>query len=125
MLSILSRWLIQFCFCLMLTCCATDICSTFVMISLRNFSSPVYPLTLLTKHISAPSRPVFSHSAVTHVSLPYGSVGLATSLYNLIWVSLWSFFKYFNLIWNMFISCQNPFHLPNSVHVSIKLFHFF
>jgi hypothetical protein len=37
-------------------------------------SSLVYPLTLLRKRISAASRPVMSHVAVIHVSLPYSTV---------------------------------------------------
>jgi hypothetical protein len=40
----------------------------------------VYPLTFLRKRISAAPRPVMSRFVVTHVSVPYSSVGLATAL---------------------------------------------
>ena len=43
-------------------------------------SSLVYPVTLHRKRISAASRPVMSLFVVTHVSLPYSSDGLATTL---------------------------------------------
>jgi hypothetical protein len=49
------------------------------MTSLHILSSLVYLLTLLTKHISAASRPVMSRFAVTHVSLPHSTVGVAPS----------------------------------------------
>ena len=68
MLSILSRWLIQFCLCLDLTPCIPEI-SSFLMTSLLILSSLVYPLTLLRKRISAASRRVMSRFVVTHLSL--------------------------------------------------------
>jgi hypothetical protein len=49
------------------------------MTSLLILSSLVYSVTLLRKHISATSRRVMSLFAVTHVSLPYSSDGLATT----------------------------------------------
>jgi len=52
-LSILSRWLIQFCLCLNLTSCIPEISSSFLTTSLLILSSLVYPLTLLRKRISA------------------------------------------------------------------------
>jgi len=46
---------------------------------------------------------------VTHVSLPYSSVGLATTLYNFIWVSLRVLFKCFlivlHILWDLLILC--------------------
>ena len=80
MLSILSRWLNQFCLYLALTSCIPEISSSFLVTSLLILSSLVYPLTLLRKRISAASRPVMSRFVVTYVSLPYGSVGLAMTL---------------------------------------------
>ena len=80
MLSVLSRWLIQFCLYLALTSCIPEISSSFLMTSLLILSSLVYPLTLLTKRISAASRRVMSRFVATHVLLPYSSVGLATTL---------------------------------------------
>jgi len=75
--------------------------------SLLILSSLVYPLTLLRKRISAASRRVMPRVAVTHVSLPYSSVGLATTLQNFIWVSLRGFFKCFlivpHILWNLSI----------------------
>jgi hypothetical protein len=40
----------------------------------------VHPITLLRKRISAASRRVMALFVVTHVSLPYSSDGLATTL---------------------------------------------
>jgi hypothetical protein len=97
-LSILSRWLIQFCLCLDLTSCIREIFSSFRMTSLLILSSLVYPLTLLRKRISAVSRPVMSRFAVTHVSLPQSTVGLATTLVNLSWGSVRGFFKCFPIL---------------------------
>jgi hypothetical protein len=87
-LSVLSRLLIQFCLCLVLTSCIPETSSSFLIISLHILSSLVYPLTFLRKRISAASRQVMSRFVVTHVSLPYSSVGLATALYNFTWVSV-------------------------------------
>jgi len=70
-LSILSRWLIQFCLYLSLTSCIPEISSYFRMTSFLVLSSLVYPVTLLRKRISAASRRVMSLFVVTHVSLPY------------------------------------------------------
>ena len=70
MLSILSRWLIQFCLYLDLTSCIPGISSSFLKTSLLVLSSRVYPLTLFRKRISAASRRVVSRFVVTHVSLP-------------------------------------------------------
>ena len=42
-----------------------------IWVSCLVFHSVVYPVTLLTKRISAASRPVMSMFTVTHVSLPY------------------------------------------------------
>ena len=53
------------------------------------------PLTLLRKRISAASRRVMSLFVVTHVSLPYSSDGLATTLWNFVCVSVRGFFKRF------------------------------
>ena len=78
-LSILSRWLIQFCLYLSLTPCIPEIPSSCLMSSLLILSSLVYPVTLLRKCISAASRPVISVCVVIHVSLPYSSDGLATT----------------------------------------------
>jgi hypothetical protein len=50
------------------------------MTSLLILSSLVYPVTLLRKHISAATRPVMFLFVVTHVSLTYGSDGLAITL---------------------------------------------
>jgi hypothetical protein len=50
------------------------------MASLLTLSSLVYPSRLLTKRISAASRPFLSRFVVTHVSLLYSSVGLATTM---------------------------------------------
>ena len=69
MLSILSRWLIQFCFYLSLTSCIPEFSNSFLMTSLI-LSSLVYPLTLLRERISAASSRVMSRFLVTHVSLP-------------------------------------------------------
>ena len=69
MLSILSRWLIQFCLCLDLTFCIPEISSNFLITSFLILSSLVHPLTLLRKRISAASRRVMSRVVVTHVSL--------------------------------------------------------
>ena len=80
MFSVLSRWLIQFCLCLDLTSCIPEISSSFLMTSLHDLSSLVYPLTLLRKRISAASRRVMSRFVVTHVSLQSSSDGLATIL---------------------------------------------
>ena len=80
MLSILSRWLIQFSLYLSLTSCIPEISSSFLMNSLLILSSLVYPVTLLRKRLSAASRPVMSLFVVTHVSLPYTSDDLATNL---------------------------------------------
>ena len=52
----------------------------FLMTLLLILSSLVYPLTFLRKRVSAASRPVMSRLVVTHVSLPYSTVGLATAL---------------------------------------------
>ena len=79
-LSILSKWLIQFCFYLSLMSFIPDISSSFLMTSLLILSSLVYPVILLRKRISAASRRVMSLFVVTHVSLPYSSDGLATTL---------------------------------------------
>ena len=51
-----------------------------VLRSLLILSSLVYPVTLLRKRISAASRRVISLFVVAHVSLPYSSDGLATTL---------------------------------------------
>ena len=80
MLSVLSRWLIQFCLYLSLTSCIPEISSSFLVTSILILSSLVYPVTLLRKRISAASRRVMSLFMVTHVSLPYSSDGLATTL---------------------------------------------
>jgi hypothetical protein len=56
-----------------------DLCF-FLITSLLILSNLVYPLTLLRKRISAASRQVMSRVVVTHVSLPYSSVGLVTTL---------------------------------------------
>ena len=69
-LSILSRWLIQFCLYLSLKSCIPEISSSFVMSSLLTLSSLVYPVALLRKRISAVSRRVMSLCVVNHVSLP-------------------------------------------------------
>jgi hypothetical protein len=79
-LSVLSRWLIQFCLYMDLTSCIPEISSCFLMTSLLILSSLVYLLTLHRKLISAASRRVMSRFVVTHVSLPYSSVGLATTV---------------------------------------------
>ena len=79
-LSILSRWLIHFCLYLSLTSCVPEISSYCLMSSLLILSSLLYPVTLLRKRISAASRRVMSLCVVTHVSLPYSSDGLATTL---------------------------------------------
>jgi len=79
-LSILSRRLIEFYLYLSLMSCIPEISSYFLMISLLILSSLVYPVTLLRKRISAASRRVTSLFVVTHVSLPYSSDGLATTL---------------------------------------------
>ena len=68
MLSILSRWLIQFCLCLDLTSYIPEISSSFLITLLLILSSLVYPLTLLRKRISAASRQVMSRFVVTYVS---------------------------------------------------------
>ena len=60
MLSILSRWLIQFCLYLSLKSCIPEISSSFLMTSLPILSSLVYPVTLLRKRISAASRRAMS-----------------------------------------------------------------
>ena len=80
MLSILSRCLIQFCLYLDFTPYIPEISSSFLTTSLLILSSLVHPLTLLRKRISAASRRVMSRFMVTHVSLPYSSFGLATTL---------------------------------------------
>jgi hypothetical protein len=95
MVSILSRCLFQFCLCLDLTSCILEISVSFLTTSLLILSSLVYPLTLLKKRISAASRRVMSRVVVTHVSLPYSSVGLVTTVQNFIWVSVRVFFKCF------------------------------
>ena len=59
-LSILSRWLIQFCLYLSLTSCIAETSSSFLMTSLLILSSFVYPVTLLRKCVSAASRRVMS-----------------------------------------------------------------
>ena len=69
MLSILSRWLIQFCLYLSFTVRIPEISSSSLMTSLLILSSLVYPVTLLRKRISAASRRVMSLFVVTHVSL--------------------------------------------------------
>ena len=56
MLSILSRWFIQFCLYLSLTSCIPEISSSFLMTSLLILSSLVYPVTLLKKCISTASN---------------------------------------------------------------------
>ena len=103
-LSILSRWLTQFCLCLNLTSSIPEISSFFLMTSY--FSSLLYPLTLPRKRISAASRRVLSRFVVTHVSLPWSSVDLATTI-NFISVSVWVLFKFFLIVphipWNLFI----------------------
>ena len=78
-LSVPSRWFIQFCLYLDLTSCIPEISNSFLMTSLLILSSLVYPLTLLRKRISAASRRVMSGVVVTHVSLPYSSAGIATT----------------------------------------------
>ena len=78
-LSVLSRWLIQFCLYLSLTSCIPEISSSCLMSWLLILSSLVYPVTLLRKRISAASRPVISLSVVIQVSLPYSSDGPATT----------------------------------------------
>ena len=70
MLSIHSRWLIQFCLCLDLMSCISEISVSFLITSLLILSSLLYPLTFLREHISAASRRVMSRVVVTHVSLP-------------------------------------------------------
>jgi hypothetical protein len=55
-LSILSRWLIQFCLYLALTSCIPEISGAFLTTSLLISSSLVYPLTHLTKRTPAASR---------------------------------------------------------------------
>ena len=52
----------------------------FLVTSFIILSSLVCPVTLLRKRISAASRPVMSLFVVTHVSLPYSSDGLGTTL---------------------------------------------
>ena len=71
MLSVLSRWLIQFFLYLSLTSCIPEISSSFLVTSLLILSSLVYPVTLLRRRISAAYRLVMSLFVVTHVSLPY------------------------------------------------------
>jgi len=90
-LSILSRWLIQFCLYLNLTFCIPEIYSSCLMSSLLILSGLVYPVTLLRKRISAASRPVMSLHVVTHVSLPYSSDGLATNFIKFSFVFLYGF----------------------------------
>ena len=63
------------------------------MSSLLILSSVVYPVILLGKRVSTASRRVMSLRVVTHVSLPYSSDGLATTLYNFIWVSVQKYFR--------------------------------
>ena len=63
-----------------LTSCIPQISSSFLTTSLLTLSSLVYPLTLLRKRISAASMRVMSRFVVTHVSLPYSGVGLATTV---------------------------------------------
>ena len=70
----------QFCFYLSLTSCIPEIFSSCLMSSLLILSILVYPVTLLRKRISASSRRVVSLLVVTHVSVPYNSDGLATTL---------------------------------------------
>jgi hypothetical protein len=79
-LSILSRWLIEFCLYLDIMSCVPEIYSSFLMTSLLILSSLVYPSTLLRKRISVASKRVMSRFVVTHVSLPYSCVGLAKTL---------------------------------------------
>ena len=98
MLSIVSKWLIQFCLYLSLTSCITEISSSFLTTLLLILSSLVYPVTLLRKRISTSSRRVMSLFVVTHVSLPYSSDGLDTTLENFIRVSVRVFFKCFLIV---------------------------
>ena len=60
--------------------CIPEISSSLLMTSLLIFSSLVYPLTLHRKRISAASRRAISRFVVTHLSLLYSNVGLATNL---------------------------------------------
>jgi len=70
-LSVLSRWLIQFCFYLSLTSCIPEISSSFLVTSLLILSSLVYPVTVLRKRISAASRPVISLFVVSSYLTKY------------------------------------------------------
>ena len=65
LLSILSRWLIQFCLYLAVTSCIPEISRSFLMTSFLILSSLVYPLILLRKRISAAPRRVTSRFVVT------------------------------------------------------------
>ena len=70
-LSILSRWLIQFYLYLSLTSFIPEISSSFLMTSLLILSSLVYPVTLLRKRISEASRRVMSLFVVTNVRVVF------------------------------------------------------
>jgi len=123
-LSILSRWLIQFCLYLSLTSCIPEISISFLMTSLLILSSLVYHVILLRKCSSAASRPVISLFVVPHVSLPFSSDGLATTLKNFVWVSARVFFKFFPnsaaySLESLFF-CQNLVHRLNSVRIPNK-----
>ena len=78
---VLFLWFrVLFCLYMVPTSCIPGIFSFFLVISLLILSSLVYPVTLLRQRICAASRPVMSLFVVTHVSLPYSSDGLATTL---------------------------------------------
>ena len=79
---------IQFCLYVSLTSCIPAISSSFLMSSLLILSSLVYPVTLLTKRISAASRRVMSLFVVTHVSLPYSRLPTFAFIQSVIHVSL-------------------------------------
>jgi hypothetical protein len=68
-LSVLSRWLIQFCLCLDLTSYIPDSSSPFLISLLLVLSSLVYPITVLRKRISAAYRRVMSRVVVTHFKI--------------------------------------------------------
>jgi hypothetical protein len=86
-------------------------------------SSLVYPLSLLRKHISAASRPVMSRVVVTHVSLPYSSVGLPTTLQNFILDICTGFLQMFSdgapySLESVYFVYQSLVHRLNSVRIT-------
>ena len=121
-LSILSRWLIQFCLYLALTSCIPEICSSFLLTSLLVLSSLVYPLTLLK---SASLQLLVQSSLISWLPMfRYRTVVLVwLQLFKISFGCLYRFSLDFSnsatySLESVYVFCQSLDHRLNSVRIS-------